>query len=108
MVNLDRERNNIVSEETNAAVELSTEAQAIVDAIDVEVGKIDALPKKSNYHNARRAAFKQIRNMIAPPAPKPEKVKATKGKASGKEAAPATETPEIEGETHVDENIDVA
>lgn len=98
----------MAAEPSTETVELSAEAQAIVDAIDVEVTKIDALPKKSNYHNARRAAFKQVRNMIAPPAPKPEKVKASKGKASGKEAAPATETPEIEGETHVDENIDVA
>lgn len=95
-----------------AQPELTSDLQALVDFIDAEVAAINGLPKKSNYHNARRSAYMTIRNLIIPPPPKPAKapkekkepkVKQTKEeKAAAKAAATAEHTtPEVEGETVV-------
>lgn len=76
-----------------------------------EIAAIDGLPKKSNYHNARKSAYKAILDLIEPPAPKPVKEKKPKKtkeekaaeKAEAKAAAAAgNSTPEVEGETSVE------
>ena len=104
---------NETSTTAPAQPELTSDLQALVDFIDAEVTAINGLPKKSNYHNARRSAYMTIRNLIIPPPPKPEKApkepKAPKApkqtkeeKAAAKAAATAEHTtPEVEGETVV-------
>jgi len=52
---------------------LSDEMQGMVEYLDGEIAKIEESGKKNNYHNARRSAFKQVRNLILPPPPKPVK-----------------------------------
>ena len=64
----------------------------IIEFIDGEISAVNALPKKSNYHNARRAQSKRIRDFIdppPPPEPKPEKEK--KAPKPKKEAKPKAE-----------------
>lgn len=89
--------------ESNAS-DVPAEAEAVVEAgvDDVKdvydfakskVEEINKLPKKSNYHNARRSAYKSIMELIIPTPPKPKKSKgkkAAEGEGSG-DAAGATE-----------------
>ena len=107
------ETNTTAAEAPAPAPALTPDLQALVDFIDGEVKTINGLPKKSNYHNARRSAYITIRNLIIPPPPKPEKVKPAKADKPAKKtkeekaaekatpAQPAAATPEVEGESVV-------
>jgi antitoxin component of RelBE/YafQ-DinJ toxin-antitoxin module len=81
-----------VPEEAEAAVEAPvgvTDTDAIIEFLDKEISDINALPKKSNYHNARRSAYKTVRDLISPPPPKPPKVKKSKAKSAAAGAGEA-------------------
>lgn len=97
---MSTENDNVtdVPAEAEAAVEApqgTSDVQEIFDFAKNEVEKIEASEKKSNYHNARRSAYKTIMEMIHPTPPKPKKSKA-KAKAAGAGESAGTDAPAVE------------
>src|SRR5262245_21841224 len=93
LVNLKTERIHIMSNETApaqeaasetaateataaeaapAAPELSEDLKSVVEFLDIKIKEIVDSGKTSNYHNARKSAFKQVRELILPTPPKPK------------------------------------
>jgi hypothetical protein len=79
-----------------AAPASKVDAQAVADFCQDRIDEIDKLGKKSNYHNARKSAYKSIRDLINPPAPKPEKEKKSKAKAKAAGTADVVDGEEVE------------
>lgn len=59
----------------DSTIDPTVTTKEVYDYCVEQVAEIEALPKKSNYHNARRSTFKAIKNLISPPPPKPVKEK---------------------------------
>ena len=79
----------------STATPLSAELQAVVNFCDAKIQEIQESEKKSNYHNARRSAFKQVREMILPTPPKKTKAEIKAEEKAAKEQA-AKEAAEAE------------